>query len=576
VIEIFKDIYSNNFVCVSLNNILTTPILIGRGVLQGDPSSPLLFNMCFNTLMQFLLQPGYRQFGFSYGPRGHRLQRSWLQFADDSVITAPDESSAQGLLNAFQAWTAWAGMTIRLDKCCTFGMKMQGTHYIQSSPALYLREGSIPVIPPGGEFRYLGRRYSIDFQHETIKADLQNKLIRLLSITDKLNIKPQTKIKVLTLYIHSQLLFELKLYNFPLTWIDLNLDASCTKYIRGWLELPTSACVKESGNIRRKEGGLGINTIRHLSQKMQLLKRYTLKSSQSTDINQMWSSSSTVPNNIATDDLLLHHSSVKKSVKALKSNLQQESLSHLLELPSQGAMSKSIISNIKPSDIKAWGKAVDNMAACIFNFSRKALLQILPTTAMLFRWNRSPDPFCTLCSSSIPQTNKHVLSNCGSVAALHRYTIRHNSILEILVQWLISSVTSDFRVYADLPHVNVLPVCDLFRGVRPDVAVAGDNNIFVLELTVCHETNINNSREYKKIKYKNIASLGSTLAGNRVISAHFIEVSTLGFISDCSSISNALSISPLPMPIRNRIIKNALDNSFLIYCNRNNNIIPIA
>ena len=93
------------------------------------------------------------------------------------------------------------------------------------------------------------------------------------------------------------------------------------------------------------------------------------------------------------------------------------------------------------------------MSACIFNFSWKALLQILPTTFILFRWNRSPHPFCTLCASSIPQTNKHVLSNCRSVAALHRYTIRHNSILEILVQCLRSSVTSDLLVYADLPDV---------------------------------------------------------------------------------------------------------------------------
>ena len=124
-------------------------------------------------------------------------------------------------------------------------------------------------------------------------------------------------------------------------------------------------------------------------------------------------------------------------------------------------------------DIKAWGKAVEYMSACIFNFSRKALLQILPTTSMLFRWNRSTDPFCTLCASSIPRTNKHVLSNCGSVAALYRYTIRHNSILEIPVQWLRSSVTSDLLIYANLPGINVLPVRDLFKGVRPDIAIVG-------------------------------------------------------------------------------------------------------
>ena len=79
------------------------------------------------------------------------------------------------------------------------------------------------------------------------------------------------------------------------------------------------------------------------------------------------------------------------------------------------------------------------------------------------------------------------------------------------------------------------------KGVRPDIAIVG-KNIYALELTVCHETNLIKSREYKKERYKNISILGSTLAGNRVITAHFIEITTLGFISDCSSFSNVLKI----------------------------------
>ena len=108
---------------VSVNKKVTKPILIERGVLQGDPCSPLLFNLCFNTLMMMLDQPIYRKLGFTYGAKNSRLQRAWMQFADDAAVVASDSVSAQGLLNAFEAWCAWAGMQIRLDKCIAFGMQ---------------------------------------------------------------------------------------------------------------------------------------------------------------------------------------------------------------------------------------------------------------------------------------------------------------------------------------------------------------------------------------------------------------------------------------------------------------------
>ena len=60
-------------------------------------------------------------------------------------------------------------------------------------------------------------------------------------------------------------------------------------------------------------------------------------------------------------------------------------------------------------------------------------------------------------------------------------------------------------IYADLVQANVLPVADLFNNYRPDIAIVDSNSICTLELTVCHETNVLSSRDYKRDKYKNIA-----------------------------------------------------------------------
>ena len=58
----------------------------------------------------------------------------------------------------------------------------------------------------------------------------------------------------------------------------------------------------------------------------------------------------------------------------------------------------------------------------------------------------------------------------------------------------------------------MLPEGDLFQSYRPDIAVACADFIYVLELTVCHETNMIHSHDYKKSKYKDIGCYESTLA----------------------------------------------------------------
>ena len=65
--------------------------------------------------MLTLDQPVYRKLDFSWGPKQNQQQRAWLQFVDDAAITAADNASAQAILNVFQAWYAWAAMTLRLD-----------------------------------------------------------------------------------------------------------------------------------------------------------------------------------------------------------------------------------------------------------------------------------------------------------------------------------------------------------------------------------------------------------------------------------------------------------------------------
>ncbi|MFI5407015.1 MAG: reverse transcriptase domain-containing protein [Nitrososphaerales archaeon] len=194
-INIFDSIYDNFYVSVACVNKLTKPIRVQKGVLQGDPCSPLLFNVCFNSLMKVLETPNYSKIGYIWGKRSSQ-QCNWLQYADDAAIIAKDQKGAQGLACLFESWCNWAKMIIRLDKCICFGMvKKQSKTYAQILPNISLASGQIPAISIGEHFQYLGRIFDYSLDDDCAKRGIVSKLENFLKIITNLHIKPQTKLK---------------------------------------------------------------------------------------------------------------------------------------------------------------------------------------------------------------------------------------------------------------------------------------------------------------------------------------------------------------------------------------------
>src|SRR5260221_4456184 len=109
---------------------------------------------------------------------------------------------------------------------------------------------------------------------------------------------------------------------------------------------------------------------------------------------------------------------------------------------------------------------------------------------------------CPLCNQI--QTNKHVLTNCSSPYVLQRYKRRHDAALYILCNWLRTALISETVLHADKAGFESLN--SIFVNVRPDIAVVSKKVIYLLELTICHQTNLEKSRHYKKDKdtYSNI------------------------------------------------------------------------
>ena len=162
--DLIQSLYTNFRTSIITEQFGTPFIAIGRGVLQGDCLSPLLFNMSFNTFIQHIKSEKYSQLGFwkfnKYGIPCNPIH--WFQFADDAAVNSSQEKENQILLNRFSVWCQWANMIIRVDKCSSFGIKKHLSKSIQYQPKLFVNNQLIPRIEIGKSFCYLGRYFDFN------------------------------------------------------------------------------------------------------------------------------------------------------------------------------------------------------------------------------------------------------------------------------------------------------------------------------------------------------------------------------------------------------------------------------
>ena len=127
------------------------------------------------------------------------------------------------------------------------------------------------------------------------------------------------------------------------------------------------------------------------------------------------------------------------------------------------------------------------------------------------------------------------------------------------------------RLYADLSNNTILcsQMSDIFVNLRPDIAIITKNIIYVWELTICHETNLQKSKEYKQNKY---ATLSRDLTANysqHKLQIFTLEISSLGLPGETSTFTKLITQKELPKSTLNKIIHSVVSNSYTIYRNRN-------
>ena len=149
--DIVADIYQGSTIAIKTGKVsFTSDIHQQRGVKQGCPLSPLLFNIAIEGLLRHLASS---PFGYRIGDK---VAINHLAYADDVCVIAGSKVQGQALLDRCVEFTSWAGLTFNAKKCGSIcAINNVSPIYVDTNP-LHLGNDIIPALTWRQRYKYLG------------------------------------------------------------------------------------------------------------------------------------------------------------------------------------------------------------------------------------------------------------------------------------------------------------------------------------------------------------------------------------------------------------------------------------
>ena len=246
---IIEDLYANSETSIEVKGQRSEAIKIRRGVIQGCPLSPLLFNCCIDPLLTHLERFNFEDgitLEYNNGPFTVTAQA----YADDLVLISKSKEAAENMINALTTYCNRTSLIIAPKKCISI---VEGYEEV---PQLSIAGNILSVIKSGEAIKYLGApitgRKSTKFaQSDTLIEDARNKT--KLVFNSQLSLSQK---------VHAVKSFILPTLDYILTNSSCKVSslARLDSFIRGMIMkgAETQRIPKEFAHIPSRNGGLGI------------------------------------------------------------------------------------------------------------------------------------------------------------------------------------------------------------------------------------------------------------------------------------------------------------------------------
>ena len=117
IIDVISNLYSAAATTICIKNGHTDCIPIRKGVIQGCPLSPILFNCCIDPLLN-ALERRHEDLGFIFEHQDRRHCINAQAYADDVILISTSEGGMQTLLNTVNEYQDLARIKVAPQKCC--------------------------------------------------------------------------------------------------------------------------------------------------------------------------------------------------------------------------------------------------------------------------------------------------------------------------------------------------------------------------------------------------------------------------------------------------------------------------
>lgn len=223
LLDIIQDLYEGCTTTITTATGETDAVDMRAGVKQGDPLSPIVFNLVIEVIIRSILAQSDLH-GFPL--HDHRI--SCLAYADDLVLMSQSLEGAQKLLDAAGASAEWLGLRFNATKCATLHVfrkkAKQSTTTVQGD--------DIPCLKEDEAYHHLGVPTGLSIQQtpdETIAA-MRDDVTRISASL----LKPWQKLDAIRTFVLPQIQFSLltaRVKKAPLILLDAIIKSTCKEVL---------------------------------------------------------------------------------------------------------------------------------------------------------------------------------------------------------------------------------------------------------------------------------------------------------------------------------------------------------